>query len=157
MLPEVQNLIELQQADREILRLKEEMAARPKRVTAIEQKLAGTKAGLEAAKAAIKTDEAARRNYETAVQDLQGKISKYRDQSLEVKTNEQYKALLHEIQFAERDIRANEAKILELMASAEAREKDVKAAQLELKEATAEIEKEKTAARERTEDAAKQL
>src|SRR5437016_3957564 len=150
MLPEVQNLIELQQADQEILRLKEEIAALPKRVAAIEQKLAGTKAGLEAAKAAIKTDEAARRKYEVAIQDLQGKISKYRDQSLEVKTNEQYKALLHEIQFAERDVRANEDKILELMVSAEAREKDVKAAELELKEETAEIEKEKVAARERT-------
>src|SRR5207244_8098509 len=68
MLPEVQNLIELQQADREILRLKEEIAALPKRVAAIEQKLAGTKAGLEAAKAAIKTDEAARRKYEVAIQ-----------------------------------------------------------------------------------------
>src|SRR5256884_3802172 len=108
MLPEVQNLIELQHADREILRLKEEIAALPKRVAAIEQKLAGTKAVLEKAKATIKTDEAARRKYETSIQDLQGKISKYRDQSLEVKTNEQYKALLHEIQFAEQGIRGNE-------------------------------------------------
>jgi len=150
MLPDVENLVALQQADREILRLKEEIAALPKRVAAIEQKLAGTKAALEKAKTAIKADEAARRKYETAIQDLQGKISKYRDQSLEVKTNEQYKALLHEIQFAERDIRANEDKILELMIDAEAREKEVKAAQAELKEETAEIEKEKEEARQRT-------
>src|SRR5437879_385467 len=157
MLPDVENLIALQQADREILRLKEEIAALPKRVAAIEQKLAGTKAALEKAKAAIKADEAARRKYETAIQDLQGKISKYRDQSLEVKTNEQYKALLHEIQFAEQDIRGNEDKILELMVNSEAREKDVKAAELELKEETAEIEKEKIAARERTVEDEKQL
>jgi predicted nucleic acid-binding Zn-ribbon protein len=157
MLPEVQNLIELQQADREILRLKEEIASLPKRVAAIEQKLAGTKAALDAAKAAIKTDEAARRKYEIAIQDLQGKISKYRDQSLEVKTNEQYKALLHEIQFAERDIRANEDKTLELMVNSEAREKDVKAAERELKEETAEIEKEKIAAHGRTAEDEKQL
>src|SRR5438874_2978922 len=157
MLPEVQNLIELQQADREILRLKEEIAALPKRVAAIEQKLAGTKAGLEAAKAAVKADEAARRKYETAISDLQQKISKYRDQSLGVKTNEQYKALLHEIQFAERDIRANEDKILELMVNAEVRDKDVKAAETELKEETAEIEKEKIEARERTAQDEKEL
>src|SRR5436305_13508275 len=108
MLPEVQNLIELQQADREILRLREEIAALPKRVAAIEQTLAAIKAGLEAVKAAIKTDEAARRKYEVAIQDLQGKFSKYCDQSLDVKTNEQHKALLHEFQFYELDIRANE-------------------------------------------------
>ena len=60
---------------------------------------AGTKAGLEKARAAVKTDEAARRKYESSITDLQQKISKYRDQSLAVKTNEQYKALLQEIQF----------------------------------------------------------
>ena len=157
MLPDVQKLIELQQADREILRLKEEIAALPKRVGTIEAKLAGTKAVLEKAKAAIKTDEAARRKYETAIQDLQQKISRYRDQSLEVKTNEQYKALLHEIQFAEQDIRINEDKILELMVNADSREKDVKAAERELKEETAEIEKEKAEARQRTAEDEKQL
>src|SRR5262249_19356453 len=150
MLPDIQNLIELQGQDREILRLREEIAALPKRVAVIEEKLAGTKAALEKAKGEVKADENARRKYESAIQDLQGKISKYRDQSLDVKTNEQYKALLHEIQFAEQEIRGNEDKILELMVNAESREKQVKAAEAELKAETAEIEKEKTVARERT-------
>jgi hypothetical protein len=157
MLPDVENLISLQQADGEIRRLKEEIAALPRRVAAIEEKLAGTKAALEKAKAAVKADEAARRKHETAIQDLQGKISKYRDQSLAVKTNEQYKALLHEIQFAEQDIRGNEDKVLELMLDAESREKDVKAAEAELKAETAEIEEEKKLARERTAQDEKEL
>src|SRR4029077_7994007 len=104
MLPDVEKLIALQQADREILRLKEEIAALPRRVAAIGERLAGTTAVLEKAKTAVKADEAARRKYESAILDQQQKISKYRDQSLAVKTNEQYKALLHEIQFAEQDI-----------------------------------------------------
>jgi uncharacterized protein len=157
MLPDVQNLIELQKADREILRLKEDVAALPKRMAAIEERLSGTKAILEKAKTAVKVDEAARRKYETAIVDLQQKISKYRDQSLAVKTNDQYKALLHEIQFAEQDIRGNEDKLLELMVNAEIREKDVKAAEAELKAEMAEIEKEKVVARERTAEDEKQL
>jgi uncharacterized protein len=157
MLSDVQKLIELQNADREILRLKDEIAGLPKRVALIETKLAATKAVLEKAKASMKADEAARRKYETAILDLQQKISKYRDQSLDVKTNEQYRALLHEIQFAEQDIRINEDKILELMVNAEAREKDVKAAERDLKEETAEIEKEKAEARQRTAEDEKQL
>jgi uncharacterized protein len=157
MLPDVQNLIVLQQADREILRLKEEIAALPKRVAAIEERLAGTRAVLEKAKTAVKADEAARRKFESAISDQQQKISKYRDQSLAVKTNEQYKALLHEIEFAEQDIRANEDKILELMVNAENREKDVKAAEAELKAETAEIENEKVNARQRTTEDEKQL
>ncbi len=150
MLPDVQNLIDLQQADREILRLNQEVASLPKKVAVIEERLAGTKGLLEKAKAAVKADEANRRKFETAIQDLQGKISKYRDQSLAVKTNEQYKALLQEIQFAEQEIRGNEDRILELMLNSEAREKDVKAAEAKLKEETTEIEQEKSAARERT-------
>ena len=150
MLPEIENLLKLQDADKEIRRLQDEIAELPKRVAAIEQKLAGTKAQLEKAQAAIKTDEAARPKYDTAISDLRGKISKYRDQSLDVKTNDQYKALLHEIQFAEKEIAANEDKILELMVNADARDKEVKAAQAELKAETAEIEKEKEQARQRT-------
>ena len=123
---DVQKLMEVQDADRHILRLKEEIASLPKKVAAIEQKLAGTKAVLENAKTAVKADEAARRKHEATIQELQGKISKYRDQSLDVKTNEQYKALLHEIQFSEQEIRGQEDKILELMLNAEVREKKVK-------------------------------
>src|SRR3954471_820611 len=138
MLRDVDNLIAVQEADKEITRLKNEVAALPKVVAAIEAKLAGTKAALEKARGAAKADEAAKRQFESAIQDLQGKISKYRDQSLTVKTNDQYKALLHEIQFAEQDIRSNEDKILELMVNAEVREKAVKAAEAEMKAEVAE-------------------
>jgi uncharacterized protein len=150
MLADLKNLLDLQAADREITRLKDEIAALPKRVAAIEAQLAGTKAVLEKAKAAVKADDAAKRKYESSIQDLRQKISKYRDQMLDVKTNEQYRALQHELTFAEKDISANEDKILELMINAEAREKEVKAAEADLKTETAEIEKEKTEARQKT-------
>src|SRR5260370_9230617 len=150
MLREIENLLRLQEADKEIRRLQDEITEFPKRVAAIELKLAGTKAQLEKAQANAKADEAARRKYDTAITDLRGKISKYRDQSLAVKTHDQYKALLHEIQFSAQEIVGNEDKILELMLNADAREKEVKAAQAELKAETAEIEKEKEQARLRT-------
>ncbi|MGB9074365.1 MAG: C4-type zinc ribbon domain-containing protein [Terriglobales bacterium] len=147
MLPDIEKLLALQVADKEIRKLQEEIAALPGRVAAIEAKLAGTRGHLEKTRAAAKADDANRKKFETAIQDLQGKISKYRDQSLDVKTNDQYKALLHEIQFAEQEIRINEDRILEVMVNAEVREKDVKAAEAELKAETAEIEKEKEEAR----------
>jgi predicted nucleic acid-binding Zn-ribbon protein len=157
MLPDINKLLELQIADKEIRKLREEVAALPRRVAVIEQKLAGTKAHLEKALAAAKGDEANRKKFEAAIKDLQGKISKYRDQSLDVKTNEQYKALLHEIQFAEEEIRLNEDRILEVMVSVEARDKDVKAAEAELKAETAEIESEKQEARKVTAEDEKKL
>jgi len=150
MLPDIENLLRLQEADKEIRRLQDEIAELPKRVAAIERKLAGTKTQLEKAQSAVKADEAARRKHEISIADLRGKISKYRDQSLDVKTNDQYKALLHEIQFAEKEITSTEDKILELMVDADTRASEVKSAQAELKAETAEIEKEKEQARQRT-------
>src|SRR3569832_469223 len=124
MLPELQNLLELQKIDREILRLNEEVAALPKRVAAIEQKLAGTQAVLEKARTAVKADDASKRKYESTIKDLQQKISKYRDQMLDVKTNEQYRALQQDIDFAQKEIQSTEDKILELMLNADARDKE---------------------------------
>ena len=157
MLPDIDKLLELQLADQAIRKLRDEVAALPRRVAVIEEKLAGTKAHLEKVRAAAKGDEANRKKFEATIKDLQGKISKYRDQSLDVKTNEQYKALLHEIQFAEEEIRLNEDLILEVMVNVEAREKEVKATEAELKAETAEVEKEKEDARKVTAEDQKKL
>jgi len=157
MLPDIEKLLELQVADKEIRRLQDEVAALPKRVAVIEEKLAGTKAHLEKVRAAAKSDDANRKKFEANIKDLQGKISKYRDQSLDVKTNEQYKALLHEIEFSEAEVRLNEDRILEVMFNVDARDKEVKAAEAELKAETAEIEKEKEDARRVTAEDQKKL
>jgi hypothetical protein len=151
MNPDLQNLIALQEADREITRLTEEIAALPRRVAAIEAQLADDRAKVEKAKAAIKANDAERRRQEVQIQAEQQKISKYREQSLSVKTNEQYKALLHEIEFAEKDIRACEDKILEAMVANEEHDKALKQAEADLKAETIEIEKEKAETRARTE------
>ena len=150
MQPDLEKLISLQQVDGEVARLREEIAALPRRVAVIEAKLAGTQAQIDKEQQGVGADQAARRKLETEIQDHREKISKYRDQSLAVKTNEQYKALLHEIEFAEQHIRAAEDKILEGMVDSEAREAAVKAAEAELWEEKAEIEKEKAEARART-------
>jgi len=157
MHPDIENLLLLQQADTAVRRLLDEIAELPRRVAAIETKLAATKGRLDKAHTAVKADEAARRLHETAIQDLRTKISKYRDQSLDVKTNDQYKALMHEIQFAEQGIQATEDKILELMVNAEKRDADVKTAEAEMKAETALIEKEKVEARQRTAEDEAQL
>ncbi|HZD30033.1 MAG TPA: C4-type zinc ribbon domain-containing protein [Candidatus Angelobacter sp.] len=150
MTSDLQSLIELQQIDAQIAVLRAEIAALPKHVAAIEKKLAGSKAKVEAAQAAAKADETARKRHESDIQDQQQKISKYRDQSLNVKTNQEYKALMDEIKFAEQKIAASEDKILEIMVAADNRKETLKKAEAELKADTAENEREKEEARQRT-------
>jgi len=154
---DLERLIALQAADREIDRLNQEIALLPRRVSAIESKLADTRAQVEKAKAAIAVVQKDRKKLESEIQDHQQKISKYRDQSLSVKTNEQYRALQQEITFAEQAIRACEDKILEGMLALETQERNQKTAEAELKRETAEIEKEKAEARARTEIDERQL
>ena len=157
MHPDLEKLKSLQEVDRQMQRLNEEIAALPRRVAAIEDKLAAHQAEVERHKSSLKENELSRRNFEHEIQAEQQKISKYRDQSLEVKTNEQYKALMHEIEFAQQNIRAAEDRILQAMLDAEGHEKAIKAAEVELKAERAEVEKEKAEARARTEQDEKEL
>src|SRR6516164_4555591 len=140
---DLEKLIDLDKADREIARLNDEVATLPKRVAAIESKLADDKAAVEKAKADIKTNEAGRRKLETDIQGFQQKIVKYREQSSSVKTNDEYRALMHEVEFAEKNISGCEDKILELMIALEAEEKALKTAEADLKTEAAAVEKEK--------------
>ena len=154
---DLQRLIELQKVDAEVARLNAEIAALPKHVAAIEAKLAKSKERVEKAKAAIKADETARRKHEQNIQDHQQKIIKHRETSASVKTNEQYRALMAEIEFTEKAIRDEEDKILELMMASEARQSDLKQAETALAAETAEVNKEKKEAERRTEEDRKQL
>ncbi len=154
---DLQKLIDLQVIDSRIAALKAEIAALPKQVAQIEAKLAGSKAQLDAGQAAIKADEAARRKHESDIKDQQEKISKYRDQSLKVKTNDEYRALNHEIQFAEAEIRKLEDKILEIMVATDASKEAMKQAEAALKADTADNEKEKEHARAQTAEDEKEL
>ncbi len=144
---DLEKLKELQAVEREIARLGAEVAALPKRVASLEAQLADTKLKVERAQSAISANLNDRRKQEQKIQDEQQKISKYREQSLGVKTNEQYRALMHEVQFAEQEIRACEDRILEGMVNNEELEKKLKRAEAELKAETVQIEKEKAEAR----------
>ena len=77
------------------------------------------------------------------MQDLETKRSKYKGQLMEVKTNKEYTAVLHEIEGVERDIKAREDVILEEMEKAEALGLDVKREEADFKLVEADAKKEK--------------
>jgi predicted nucleic acid-binding Zn-ribbon protein len=144
---DLEKLIKLEQVDREIGRLSAEVSALPRRVAEIEHQLADAKGKVEQARTAIKSQEQKRRSLESDIQSHQQKIAKFRDQSLDVKTNEQYRALMHEIEFTQAEIRKAEDKILEIMEGAELFDRQVRSSESELKTQAAQVEKEKEEAR----------
>ncbi len=86
------------------------------------------------AKEKAKNNQANRKKLEAEISPIEAKISKYRDQMMAVKTNEEYRALQHEIEHAQTAIRKVEDEILNLMMEAETVQADIKTAEAQLKE-----------------------
>src|SRR5207248_4391678 len=101
---------------------------------ALDAELKSAHARLESAKESAKSNQANRKKLETEIGTIEGKISKYRDQMMSVKTNEEYKALQHEIEHAQLGIRKIEDDILNLMIEAETGQNDVRNAETLLKD-----------------------
>jgi hypothetical protein len=152
MSAELEALIRLQTIDGETSQLRAEIAALPKRLAALEAKLAAEKAAVEQAAKALKDEEALRRRLESDLKDQQQKIVKLRDQMSGVKTNEQYRAFQHEIEFAEAEIKKIEDRELESMERVEQLEQKRRAAESELKDNTKAVEIEKEDARAASEE-----
>jgi hypothetical protein len=150
MLPDIQRAVGLQQTDDRIAALTKEIAALPKHIAEIERKLEGSKRKLEHDRAALTANQRERKQLEGEIQAQNAKISKLKSQSGEAKTNEQYRAFQHEIEFIETEIRKFEDRILEFMTASEALDQNVKAAEKILAEESKQVEAEKTQALERT-------
>jgi predicted nucleic acid-binding Zn-ribbon protein len=116
---DLEKLVRLHQLDVELTRLEAERAEIPRQRAALEERIARDRARLDAARAASEASAKARKQHESAVQDLEGKRSKYKGQLMDVKTNKEYTAMLHEIENVEREIRAREDLVLEEMEKAE--------------------------------------
>src|ERR1043165_7668305 len=150
MLPDLNLVIRLQEIDNRLSQLTKEIAALPRHIAEIEKKLASHQRKLEADRAALAANQKERKKCETDIQAQDQKISKLKDQMTGAKTNDQFRAFQHEIEYGKKEIRKSEDRILELMSESEPLDKNVKAAEVALREEKAQVEREKQEARERT-------
>jgi hypothetical protein len=131
MHPDLQQLIDLQGLDRDLESLRHAIEAVPRRREAIETRVALEAEAVGAAKQRVADNRAARQAIEKDLQLQQGRLSKYRDQLMAVKTNKEYQAMQVEIATAEGEVRRLEDQLLERMMEA-----DEAAAALKQAEAT---------------------
>ena len=150
MLPDLKLVIRLQEIDNSLAVLVREIASLPKHIGEIEKKLLAHERKLEADRAALAANQKERKRCEAEIQAQEQKISKLKDQMLQAKTNEVYRAFQNEIEFCQKEIRKFEDGILQMMGESEPLEKNVKAAEAALKTEKAQVEAEKKVARERT-------
>jgi uncharacterized protein len=157
MHPDTRLVSQLQAIDLRMAELEKEVAALPKHIAAIEKTLESHQRRLDADRAALSANQKDRKKLEGDIQMHEQKISKLRDQMLGAKTNEQYRAFQHEIEYLQTEIRKAEDRILELMAESESLDAAVKKAEGALKEEKQLVEAEKKSARESTADDQAQL
>lgn len=130
---QIQRLVHLQALDLRLAELRNRLHAIPAQLSAVDARVAAARQQIAAAKEALTGSLKDRKKYEMDVDSWKEKARKYRDQSFEVKTNEAYKALQHEIQHAETQVAQAEDRLLERMVAGEEYERQVKTAEQSVK------------------------
>jgi predicted nucleic acid-binding Zn-ribbon protein len=108
-------LMGLQRIDDEIARVRAEQAAIPARRAELAASRETAEARVLEARQALEAAEAAQRRAEVELQDREAVRRKLEGQQFQVKTNDAYTALLHEIERAREAISGSETAILEAM------------------------------------------
>jgi len=117
--PDLTTVKELQDVDRTIASLTSRIESIPSQIKNIEDQLNAFLRDHQEHKNRLAANQKERRDLDAEIQMIQSKISKHRDQLYEVKTNEAYKTMLHEIEGEEAKIRGIEDQVLEKMVEAE--------------------------------------
>ena len=115
----IEQLLALQACDQEIRRLRKEMEDIPLRKQQIESRLGAHKEGLAQAEHAHLEAKASIKHLEGEIEEGRRQIQKYREQQLQIKSNDGYKALEKEIAAAQAGIRKLEDRELEAMETVE--------------------------------------
>jgi len=130
----LKNLLELQEVDSRLNATRARLALFPKRLAEVEARVTAGRAELEKSRESHSKALKDRKRYELDVEQWKEKVRKYKDQSFQVKTNEAYKALQHEIELGEAEIAKSEDRLLEQMVFGEQYDRQVKAAEKAFKE-----------------------
>jgi predicted nucleic acid-binding Zn-ribbon protein len=147
MHPDIAKLIVLQRYDAEAKRLRDEIAALPKQVAALETKAKATVGQRAVILDLIAKEEALRRRQESDVKDLQQKIERTRKKIDLATTTVQVTALEHEAAFAKAEIARLEDSELESMERSEALDAQRKLADAAVEEAATTLERERARAK----------
>ena len=153
----IEKLLILQDCDRNLMRVRDELARVGPDRKSLQAKADGTAANLESAKLRGRQLEAERKKLEVDVEAKKQQIARYANQQLETRKNEEYRALQHEIDGCKAEISKIEDRELELMEQGETATKQVAGANQEAAAAKRMVEKEISDLNAREENLKKEL
>jgi hypothetical protein len=130
----LEKLLVLQDRDSKRLAFEQQLKGIPREVAAVESKIAAERAAIEAAKAEWHGLESKKKLLEVEIKSTEEKIGKYRTQQSQVRKNDEYQALTHEIETAEKSIGVFEEQEIGVMFLIDEAKKRFAAAEAELKQ-----------------------
>lgn len=128
---DLERVIALQRIDSAAHDARRQLAEEPERLKAFDARIETARAAVAGAKERLAENQSARRSIEKDLAVHQGRLSKFRDQLMSVKTNVEYQAMQKEIEFAQHEVKVYEDKILEGMLEADDLTAAVKRAEAE--------------------------
>jgi len=141
----IEALMTLQDRDRKMLKYMREARDIPERKNLIEGQLAESQEALTSAEEKQKENTAAQKTLEVEIDSVKGKIAKYKTQQLNVKNNDEYRALENQIVMCRKEIEKLENREIDLMEAAETIKADLEACQQKLTDAQGRVDAEKDA------------
>lgn len=125
MATDIEQLLILQDRDRRILQLSREQTDIPLRRQQIESRLDAHREGLNNAREELKKRSSAIRQIEIEIDTRKQKITRLREQEFQIKSNTEYRALEHEIEVLQKEIRGQEDREIAVMEEMESLRADV--------------------------------
>ena len=115
--PQIEKLLIVQSKDIALQKLQQEIERIPKERAKIEGLIDEENASIEKAKSDLNVKEVERNDLDSQIKLKESDIAKFKTQQLEVKKNEEYRALTHQIDQALKEISELEVKEIEMMYS----------------------------------------
>ena len=136
-------MIRLQALDSRAAEARRLQSSIPETQRALDQKLDGARAAVTAANEQQAANKTSRAALEKDLAAVNTRLTRYKDQLMEVKTNREYHAMQHEIETAQGEVKRVEDQMLELMVAADDLSATLKSAEAALKTAEQDVTRER--------------
>ena len=131
--PQIEKLLIVQHHDIELLKINQALTRLPAEREAVEATIEKEQAHIEVARQAILSKELKRKEMDAEVKAREGALLRFRTQQSEVKKNDEYKALTHQIEQTEAEISELEEREIELLLEIDSAKEQFEAEEAEIK------------------------
>lgn len=145
MLPDLERLIALQDIETRAAVASKAIAEAPGRIAALDALLQSATAALAAAKQSLADNQTQRRAIDNDLVSAQQRQSKYKEQLMAVKTNDEFRAMQHQIEAVGAEVLQHEERVLVNMMAADEIAAAIKTAEAAFKAAQAKVAAERAA------------